>query len=448
MSQFDMIFEDETLTVSQYTNKIKTLLEGGIPPVWIKGEISNLRKQSSGHLYFSIKDAKSQLPAVMFRTSASRLSFDVNNGIEVVAFGEISVYEPHGRYQFIVRSLEESGAGRLHREFERLKAKLQAEGLFDASKKRALPRLPLRVGFITSPSGAAVQDFIRILKRRNWPGHLTVLPAKVQGKGAAEEIAEAIEYASRRLDLDLLVVGRGGGSLEDLWCFNEEVVARSLAECSIPTISAVGHEIDFALSDFVADLRAETPSAAAELISSASLVCADQVSAHRQRLRELFSNALAERKAALNLMREQFRYFSPESRIENAYLRLDDLSNRLKAKAHGSLAEFARQLNRLETAFSRLRPDLALGLHMQRLDSVAVRFRRIYQQSVIEKARTLSAVSSRLEVLHPKSTLKRGYAILTDEKSRLITSKNVLKGGDKVKAQLSDGDAWLEAIDD
>ncbi|MCH6255140.1 exodeoxyribonuclease VII large subunit [Puniceicoccaceae bacterium K14] len=447
MNQFDLAFEDETLTVSQYTSRIKGMLENGIPPSWVKGEISNLRRQASGHIYFSIKDANSQLPAVMFRANASRLGFEVDNGMEVTAFGEISVYEPHGRYQFLVRTMEESGAGRLHREFELLKNKLKREGLFEVSRKQALPELPLRIGFVTSPTGAAIQDFIRILKRRDWLGHLVVLPAKVQGDGAAKEIVSAIEYADKKLSLDLLVIGRGGGSLEDLWCFNEETVARAVSACKIPTISAVGHEIDFALSDFVADLRAETPSAAAELITSAALGSMERVRSAGESLNDLFVRRTSDLKSELRLLKEQLSRLSPEQRIENLYLKLDDYANRIGTAAVGSFNESLRRYSRLENEFSRLRPDLSLGILRQALSNRKDRLENGYAQALEKQSVKLETLSARLEVLHPHATLKRGYAMLSDEKDGLVMSKKQIVPGSRLKARLQDGEVWLKAQD-
>ena len=232
-------------SVSEFTRRVKTLLEEGIRPGWVRGEVSNLRAQASGHVYFSLKDAGAQLSAVLFRGDAARQTVKLRDGQQVVAYGEVSVYEARGQYQLIVRAVIEDGVGRLQQEFERLKQRLAAEGLFAPEKKRPIPAMPATVGFVTSPTGAAVQDFIRILSRRGWRGRLVVLPAKVQGEGAAAEMAAMLGLAQALGIFDLLVIGRGGGSLEDLWAFNEEVLVRAVAGCTVPVISAVGHEIDF-----------------------------------------------------------------------------------------------------------------------------------------------------------------------------------------------------------
>ncbi|HEY9156087.1 MAG TPA: exodeoxyribonuclease VII large subunit, partial [Opitutaceae bacterium] len=254
--------------MTEYTREVKTLLESNIKPGWIRGEISNLRAQSSGHIYFSLKDSGAQISAVLFRGDAARQTVRLKDGLQVVVFAEISVYEARGNYQLVVRVVVEDGIGRLQREFEALKQRLAAEGLFEAARKLPIPKLPRTVAFVTSPSGAAAQDFIRIMLRRGWRGRLVILPAKVQGVGSAAEMVEMLALAHELAIFDLLVIGRGGGSLEDLWAFNEEILVRAVADSRIPVISAVGHEIDFTLCDFASALRAETPSAAAELITS------------------------------------------------------------------------------------------------------------------------------------------------------------------------------------
>ncbi|MGE9291163.1 MAG: exodeoxyribonuclease VII large subunit, partial [Puniceicoccales bacterium] len=259
---------ESALGVTELTRSLKTLIEDRYPAVWVRGEISNLRKQASGHCYFSLKDAGSQISAVLFRGNALRSECQPEDGRQVLAFGELSVYEPRGTYQIIARELIEDGIGKLQREFERLKKMMRAEGLFDDSRKKALPALPLKVGVITSPSGAAIRDMISVFQRMDWPGNLRIFPSAVQGAAAIPALVRQIERAGSMEELDLLVLARGGGSLEDLWCFNDEKVARALADCPVPTISAIGHETDVVLTDFIADLRKETPTGAAEWVSS------------------------------------------------------------------------------------------------------------------------------------------------------------------------------------
>ena len=236
--------KDRPETVSEFTRRLKAVITSAIKPCWIKGEVSNIRSQASGHIYFSLKDAGAQISAVLFRGDAMRQTVQLKDGLQVIAFGEVGVYEARGQYQLVVRIVVDDGQGKLQRELEALKKKLAAEGLFDTDKKRSIPKMPSVVGFITSPTGAAVQDFLKILVRRNWRGRIVILPAKVQGQGAAEEMVEMLKIAEEQNIFDLLVIGRGGGSIEDLWAFNEEVLVRAVAASSVPIISAVGHEIE------------------------------------------------------------------------------------------------------------------------------------------------------------------------------------------------------------
>ncbi|MCK4759619.1 MAG: exodeoxyribonuclease VII large subunit, partial [Candidatus Aminicenantes bacterium] len=257
---------DKVYTVSELTRLVKTELENAFPMLWVEGEISNFHRHHSGHLYFTLKDEISQLRTVMFRSDAKRVPFELKDGLQVVARGRINVYEPRGEYQLVVELLEPKGKGALQLAFEQLKEKLQKEGLFDPARKKKLPLLPKKVGVVTSPRGAAVVDIIRTLERRFARLHILLYPVKVQGEGAAEEIVEGIDYLGKLPGIDVMIVGRGGGSIEDLWAFNEEKVARAIFRCPIPVISAVGHEIDFTIADFVADIRASTPSVAAEIV--------------------------------------------------------------------------------------------------------------------------------------------------------------------------------------
>ncbi|MBD5782074.1 exodeoxyribonuclease VII large subunit [Pelagicoccus sp. NFK12] len=442
------LFDDvPRVSVTKYTAAIKKTLEGRIPPAWVIGEISNLRSQSSGHLYFSLKDPGAQVPAVMFRAQASRLGFTPREGMQVLAFGEISVYEPHGRYQLVVRELQESGQGRLFQEFERLKKKLADEGLFDADRKRALPLLPLRVAIVTSPTGAALQDFMRILKRRNWGGCLHVFPAKVQGAGSAREIEAAIRYVNELGGYDLLVIARGGGSIEDLWSFNEEGVARAVFESLIPVVSAVGHEIDFTLGDFAADVRAETPSAAAEMISSAYIETMDRLEVARVGLGEALQEGVLEYRRELDRLARSLNAVSPVSALERAFLRLDELSARFGAAFRSAVYE---RRNELREAERRLREqDVAnrISRLRERLDRAGRRLERGMAEQVTGLRSRLDLAGATLRAISPQATLKRGYAILEDEQGRPMGSVASVGKGTKLKASLSDGRLSL-TVDD
>jgi exodeoxyribonuclease VII large subunit len=422
-------------SVTEFTRRVKALLEGGLKPGWVRGEVSNLRIQASGHVYFSLKDAGAQVRAVMFRGDAARQTTKLREGGQVVVLGEASVYEARGEYQLVVRAVVDDGTGRLQREFEAMKARLAAEGLFAKERKRALPRLPRTVGFVTSPTGAAVQDFLRILVRREWRGRVVVLPAKVQGEGAAEECAAMVAYANQAAGLgrgttngggegesagpafDLLVVGRGGGSLEDLWAFNEEVLVRAVAASRVPVISAVGHEIDFTLCDFAADARAETPSAAAELISSGFV-------AETERLGRIARALEGETAAILGAARERaggaaarLKLLSPAAQVERGWLRLDDFRNR----AESALAR-AWQGKRHEAAL--LAGRLAAVSPARRVEGESQRLLGLWK---------------RLQAASPASVLNRGFAIVRDEAGRPVTRAAGLRAGERVGIEFGDG---------
>lgn len=444
------LFEDlPQVSVSQYTAAIKKALEGKIPPCWILGEVSNFRRQASGHLYFSLKDVGSQLPAVMFRGQAASLKFVPRDGMQVLVFGEISVYEPHGKYQLIVRQMQESGEGRLFREFERLKRKLAEEGLFDAEKKRRLPSLPLRVAIVTSPTGAALQDFMRILKRRGWKGLLHIFPAKVQGQGAAEEIEQNIRNVNEIGGYDLVVVARGGGSIEDLWAFNEERVARAVARSDIPVLSGVGHEIDFTLSDFAADVRAETPSGAAELISSAYIEALDKLELMRDDMGSICWERLRDCTVSLDRLKRDLRNQSPAAVLEKSFLRIDELGTRLESLFKESLREGQSRLDGLERRL--IRVDVASTLKASR-ESLMRHSRSLevgWSQQLVDLRGRLRILEATLGALSPQATLKRGFAIIETREGRAIGSVESAREGDKLRARLGDGclDVEVERIE-
>lgn len=408
-------------SVTEFTRRVKALLEGGLKPGWVRGEVSNLRIQASGHVYFSLKDAGAQVRAVMFRGDAARQTTKLREGGQVVVYGEASVYEARGEYQLIVRAAVDDGTGRLQREFEALKARLAAEGVFNKERKRPLPRLPRTVGFVTSPTGAAVQDFLRILARREWRGRVVVLPAKVQGEGAAAECAAMIAAANDAIacgvNFDLLVVGRGGGSLEDLWAFNEEVLVRAVAASRVPVISAVGHEIDFTLCDFAADARAETPSAAAELISSGFVAEAERLARLGRALAGEAEVALTAARDRLDGLGARLKLLSPAAQVERGWLRLDDLRNRSDAA--------------LAHAMQARRHDVAL---------LAGRLAAAGPQRKVEaESQRLLGFWKRLQAASPASVLNRGFAIVRDEQGRPVTRAAALQAGERVGIEFGDG---------
>ena len=410
-------------SVSEFTRRVKVLLEGGIKPGWVRGEVSNLRVQSSGHVYFSLKDADAQLPAVMFRNAALQQSVKLRDGQQVVAFGRLSVYPPHGKYQLVVDAVIEDGVGRLQQEFERLKRQLADEGLFAPEKKRPIPMMPATVGFVTSPTGAAVQDFIRILTRRGWRGRLVVLPAKVQGAGSADEMAAMLGVAQELGIFDLLVIGRGGGSLEDLWAFNEEPLVRAVAACTVPIISAVGHEIDFTLCDFAADVRAETPSGAAELISSHFLDGAERAGRAAEAMTSTVEGAAERARERLDHARSRLRLLTPSAQIEQGYLRLDDFSNRLTSALRATVQQRRQQLRDAAARLAHASPEarVQLGSHQ------------------------LLSLYKRLQAASPKSVLNRGFAIVRDETGKPVMRRGKIKPGQKLVNEFSDGSVKVRA---
>ena len=407
----------EIESVSAFTRRVKTVLESGIAPGWVRGEVTNLRAQASGHVYFGLKDVGAHVSAVMFRGDAMRQTVKLREGTQVVVYGEVSVYEARGQYQLIVRVVIEDGVGKLQREFEALKARLAAEGVFAAEKKRAIPAMPACVGFVTSPTGAAVQDFLRILLRRGWRGRVVVLPAKVQGDGAAAEMAAMLAQAQELGIFDVIVIGRGGGSLEDLWAFNEEVLVRAVAACAVPVISAVGHEIDFTLCDFAADRRAETPSAAAELISSEFVACAERAAQADEAMTTLLDGAVARAGERLDHARSRLRLLSPEAQIEQGFLRLDDFSNRLSAALRTAVQSRRQQLAEGRGALARVSPEFRVQTESHRLLSLW----------------------KRLQSASPASVLHRGFVIMRDEAGQPVGRRADVGVGQVLQAEFADG---------
>jgi exodeoxyribonuclease VII large subunit len=410
-------------TVSEFTRRVKAVLEAGIRPGWVRGEVSNLRTQTSGHVYFSLKDSSAQLACVLFRGDAARQSVALRDGLQVLAYGEVSVYEQRGQYQLIVRMLLDDGVGRLQQEFERLKQRLAAEGLFAVERKQPVPPMPSTVGFITSPTGAAVQDFIRILQRRGWRGRLVVLPAKVQGEGAAAEMMAMLKLAEELGIFELLVIGRGGGSLEDLWAFNEEALVRAVAACGVAIISAVGHEIDFTLCDLAADVRAETPSAAAELISSNYLAHGERAARATAAIEKAVDKAVERAHEQLSCAHSRLRLLSPRAHVEQCQLRLDDLANRMNAAARAGVQKHRQRLTALAGRYGACSPEPRISLESHRL----------------------LALWKRLQAASPPSVLHRGFAIVRDERGRPVPRRALVKAGQRLTNEFADGSVAVRA---
>jgi exodeoxyribonuclease VII large subunit len=440
--------DPEVFSVSSLTRHIADLLEEGIGSVWVEGEISNLRVQSSGHSYFTLKDASSQLSCVLFARTASLIPVAPRDGLRVQLFGKISVYEPRGQYQLIVSLLQEKGIGVLQARFEELKRRLAAEGLFAPEAKKPIPRLPRRIGVVTSPTGAAIRDFLHVLHRRH-PGLKVVIhPVRVQGKGAAAEIASAIadfnDANGTAGPVDVIVVTRGGGSLEDLWEFNEEAVARAIASSAIPVVSAVGHEIDFTISDFAADFRAPTPSAAAEILAADGGELLRRCESLVFRIgREALS--IRERLTSrLDLAFSSALFREPERRIREIRQTIDrtddDLGNMIQVRLE-------RVRDGLETAHARLagtRPEVRVSSVRAQLAAISGRLQGNVVRGMDRDQARLDRVTTVLAALDPSATLRRGFSITRTADGRVLTSASQVKKGDLVRTQVADGEIEAE----
>ena len=400
---FEQEEEDSPIfSVTQVTNEVKKSLERKFRQIWIRGEISNLRAHSSGHFYFVLKDTKAQIKAVLFRGDAMGLSYLPQEGDECLAFGDITIYEPRGEYQVRVRHLMQDGLGNLRAQFEKLKNNLLQEGLFEESRKKTLPKLPTKIGVIISSTGAALQDFISILKRRKWGGEVYLFHASVQGKDAPAALIKAINEAASFKEIELLVITRGGGSLEDLWAFNNEPLVRTLADCKIPTISAIGHQTDFVLTDFVADLRAETPSGAAEWISSQFLSYQEFIQEMTVRLKEAPHSILSKYQDQLELLKLRLDRSSPITQIEKHHQYLDEWENRLKTTLRHRTERISDKLQSLE----------------HRLTNCSL-----------------------------QSSLQKGFSYFKNTDGKILSSSKMLRSGAMVQAIFKDGTKDLKVED-
>ena len=452
--------EVKTWSVSDVNRRVKQIIESQFHPIWVEGEISNFTRHSSGHLYFSMKDEKTQLRCVMFRSSASRLTFAPVHGMQVSAYGNIGVFETQGSYQLYVEKLRPSGLGALHQAFENLKNKLHHEGLFDPIRKKPLPRFPQKIGIVTSPTGAAIRDIVNIISRRFPIVRLQLYPARVQGSGAATEIVQGIHYfnnLSKGSRPGVLIVGRGGGSLEDLWPFNEESVARAISDSSIPIISAVGHEIDFTIADFISDLRAPTPSAAAELAVPDILELKSTLEKDRDRLTHkmgyllTYHNEWLKRYAASSL-------FHPEKLIREYEMKVDAVENRLisnlksqiqrikfsvlgfqsKILLQGPVTKIERHRTVVKNASHRMKRAEENILSMKKAEITNLQ-RVILRINLDEFKNKLSLLQTRLRQMDHRKILERGYALCTNKKGEIILSSQDLTDNENVGIELAEG---------
>lgn len=427
--------DNSVLSVEQLNLSIKQLLEGQIGQVWVRGEISNFKAHTSGHFYFSLKDSKSQISAVMFRGNNSRLKFKPTDGLEVIVRGRISVYEPRGNYQIICDMMEPVGAGALQKAFEQLKNKLKVEGLFESARKRPIPAYPKHIAIVTSPTGAAIRDILNILSRRARGIQVTVIPTLVQGEGAAPQIVEAMKKAMILSGVDVIIVGRGGGSIEDLWAFNDEQLARLIASSPIPVISAVGHEIDFTIADFVADLRAPTPSAAAELVAKSAADLSHRIQTlDRMLLLSLQKSFKALREKAFGLSK---RLVDPKRRLQDLNLRNDDLVNRLELALKNLFSDRRHQVNLLNQSLQD--PRELIERRRQKLDYLTFKMESIVQKSAEKKKSQLLRLTSVLDSISPLRVVERGYSIVTKD-TQVVKASDQVKLGDSIRIRLARGE--------
>jgi len=417
----DLVKPDTIYSVSAVTEIIKLTLETAFPVLWVEGEISNFHRHSSGHLYFTLKDAKSQLKAVMFRFEARKIAFDLKDGLKVVCRGRINVYEPRGEYQIVAEVIEPKGKGALQLAFEQLKEKLRAEGLFDPGRKKTLPLRPRTIGVVTSPRGAAIADILRILERRYARLHILIYPAKVQGEGAAAEIVEGIDYLGALPGVDVIIVGRGGGSIEDLWAFNEEPVARAIDRCPVPIISAVGHEVDFTIADFVADIRASTPSAAAEMVIEKEQAFEEKITGLAERAARSVKSLIQERQNAIVTLTHHRIFQGFKVKILSFEQRVDELETRAWKVLRAEKQAIAEKLAAVLLATERLR------------------------NRILEKLKALGArwetLSVGLHAMSPLNILKKGYTLCWKEEGfRLIRKPGEVAGGDDIIVSFAEGE--------
>jgi len=435
------------LTVTELTRRIKSLLEESVGFVWVVGEVSNLRRPTSGHWYFTLKDADSQLAVVMFKGRNARLKFRLDDGMEVIAGGLVSVYERRGNYQLIAEQLEPRGVGALQIAFEQLKEKLEKEGLFDPEHKKPLPVLPQRIGVVTSPTGAAIRDILNVIERRFSNVHILIRPVLVQGDAAAGQIAEAIKDVDQLANVDVIIVGRGGGSLEDLWAFNEEVVARAIYECDTPVISAVGHEIDFTIADFVSDVRAPTPSAAAELVVQERETLIGHIEALEKQLEGRLRQHMDSLRHRLELCTESYVFQRPTEPLRQLAQRVDELTMRAEQAARTAVQQVRSRVERVGAAVMLLSPEVQVARGCELLKDVFSRLRVGCTHRMEMLLGQLEGIAGKLDSLSPLAVLSRGYSLAWKlPENVLLRDAGALSPGDAVRLQLHKGSArerWL-----
>ncbi len=428
----------QVYSVSGLTRDIRAIMEAAFDSVWVEGEISNFKTAASGHSYFVLKDDKAQIRCVLFKNHQAGIKFQPADGDHVLVFGRVTVYDDRGEYQIITESMEPRGLGALQKAFEQLKAKLEKEGLFDDDAKKPLPAFPWKIGVVTSPTGAAIRDILNVIRRRNSKVSVLLRPTKVQGEGSAEDIAAGIRDLNTAADVDVIIIGRGGGSLEDLWAFNEEEVARAIFASRVPIVSAVGHEIDFTIADFVADLRAPTPSAAAELTTPVLNEILKDIRSRTEKLMTALRQQVAAYRVLLNRLMGRRFFHQPQEIFSPHVQRLDDLHGRMVRSLGQGLVVHRQRLEDRKHRLVRASPKNKIQLLYANLAGVQNRMVRNVQTQIRFRGEHLEGLLKNLNAVNPLAILERGYSICSkDEKS--LTSSTEAKPGDKVKIKLSRG---------
>lgn len=427
------------LQVSELTKKVRFILESELNTVWLTGEISNFVAASSGHWYLSLKDSKSQVRCAMFKGSNRRVKVKAGNGQQVLVRAKISLYEPRGDFQLIIEHMEDAGEGLLRQQYEQLKNKLNALGVFSQAHKKPIPKHIQTVGIVTSPTGAAVKDILTVLKRRNPFIKAIIYPALVQGEYASNDICHAIAQANIRQECDLLIVGRGGGSLEDLWSFNEECVVKAIYDSTLPVISAIGHEIDTTLSDYVADLRAATPSAAAELVSTDTKELLDKVLLLRQRLSRAITHKTTQLTQSHQHIQHRLAQVHPEQQLLSQQQKSDELSLRLNRAMQGLLNNKAQQPRQLQQRLSQLSPEKSIELQYAQVKQNRHRLIYAMQNKLALKSESFVHLIEQLHLVSPLATIARGYSITRNANNELINSVEQVNVDDEINVQVTNG---------
>ncbi len=430
----------DIFSISRLNREVRAVLEGSFPLLWVSGEISNLARPASGHIYFSLKDKIAQVRCAMFRMKRQRLRFQPENGQQVLVRAQVGLYEGRGDFQLLIEHMEPAGEGALQQAFEQLKERLAAEGLFDAALKRPLPPYPATIGLITSSSGAALHDILTIMQQRYPIVKVVIYPVQVQGTLAAKQIKEMITLANCRKEVDLLILSRGGGSLEDLIPFNDEAVARAIVKSTLPLISAIGHEIDFTIADFIADQRAATPSAAAELATPDQQTLDSRISSFQQRLNHSFLQKLSQKRATLTSQLRHLQLLHPQQRLLQQTQHIDDLELKLTTAIQHRLNHTNGQIELLISRLNGRSPNQIISHHKQLLSNLATRFKRSFQQQQEESEKQLVTLAHNLHMASPLNTLGRGYSLVTTaENGAILQNAADVATGDPINVQLANG---------